>query len=299
MFFKLRMIAVLSLSALTLFTVPASPHFNGKGGRPVADGFEQISGGWEIEAAGNDKIRLRMHRRDNDSVSLQIPLARLQGLNSAQVNTDAPQANFRLVRDAGTFTFTGLFKDGKGTGTWRFKGNAAFADELRKHGYGQVTHEDLCVLALSDVGMAYIGDLEQAGYNKLTISQLVGLYTNDVSTDYIAGVGSVGYKELSPSDLVSLRSNGITAEDAGTLSKLVAGYIPAMQLIALKSNGVTETYIRSLEGAGYKNMSARQLIALRTNGVTRDFIDELRRRGHTNLTIEQIIRLHNTTGDQY
>jgi len=301
---RLGNVIILASLAVVLFSISKTAQHEGENGRSSRVAQAQMTGQWSIEGQrGVDNVRLQLERRDTEgdreSISVHLDLTRLQGLTPEQVYSGASRVDFQLVREAGTFTFSGSFREGRGAGQWTFNINPAFAVELRKHGYERVTEEELYALALSDVGTAYISELEQAGYRKLTVSQLVAFYTNDVRADYIASLGSVGYTELFPNELVALRSNGITANDARIFGELVSGDIPAKQLIALKSNGVTEAYIKSLQEVGYKRLTAGQLIALRTNGVTRDFIERLQGRGHKNLPVERILSIRINAGDQY
>lgn len=279
---------------LILLNVSAVSPRDNRGQGNIAIGPNPISGSWIIVVpAGTDKARLQLEWQQEKGASVHVLLMQLQGLSATQVHSSGAPVNFQLVREAGTFTFTGSFRRGTGTGEWTFKGNLAFVDELRKHGYEQTTEAELYALALSDVGTAYISELERAGYRKLTVSQLVSLYTNDVRADYIISLGSAGYSGLPPNVLVALRSNGITANETSVFKQLISGVITSGQLIALKSNGVTDGYIKSLLDAGYKQLTARQLIALRANGVTPDFIQRLQDRGYKNLTVERILSLRN------
>lgn len=194
-----------------------------------------LSGKWTIDVpAGAGKVRLQLQRGD-DSLSVHVPIAQLQGLN-AVVRSGASPAEFQLVRDPGTFTFTGSFQAGRGTGKWNFKGNPAFVSDMRKHGYDQLSEDHLYQLALNHISASYIGELAQAGYRNLPVNSLNSLYSNNVRAGYINSLAATGYAKLSPNDL-----------------------------IALKSNGVTETFIKSLQGRGYKNLSVQQILSIRTN----------------------------------
>jgi hypothetical protein len=259
-----------------------------------------MTGEWTIQAQREGRVRLQLRRsekgKDRASVSIHVGLPQFQSLTEEQVFSNAATVNFRLVREAGTFTFSGSFHKGAGTGQWTFKAEQTFVSLLRKHGYQQPTSEELYALAIGDVRGSYIADLERESYSNLPISQLVSLYTNGVGVDYIAGLRSAGYTAISPNELVALRSNGVTMNDARVLQGLVSGDLPAQQLIALKSNDVSVPYITSLGDVGYKGLTAAQLLALRTNGVTRDFIERLKRRGQTNLTVERLLSLRINAG---
>ena len=289
---KVREVAMLGLLTMVLGFAKV-PH---SGQVAPAD----MTGEWSIQGQRGGRVRLQLRHSEKEkgraSVSIHLDLPQFQGLTEEQLFSNASSASFRLVREAGTFTFSGSFHEGAGTGQWTFKAEQAFVSLLRKHGYQQPTSEELYALAIGDVRGRYIADLERQGYPNLPISQLVLLYTNGVSAAYIAGLRSAGYTAISPNELVALRSNGVTANDARVLHGLVSGDIPAQQLIALKSNDVSVPYIKSLDDVGYKGLTVAQLLALRTNGVTRDFIERLEKRGQKNLTVERLLSLRINAG---
>lgn len=194
----------------------------------------RMSGKWTIDIpAGSQKARLVFNQGGNDDhwASVHVPVAQLQGLSPTDTIT-----RFQLTRDAGTFSFTGSFQNGRGSGDWTFKGSSTFVSELRKHGYDQLSDDHLYKLALNNLNAAYIGELAQAGYRNLSVDELISLYSNNVRGSYIESLKSVGYSKLSPRDL-----------------------------IALKTNGVTDAYIKSLQNRGHKDLSVQRILSLRTN----------------------------------
>ena len=203
--------------------------------------FQQnrMSGTWTMDVpAGAQKARLRLQQQQNDDdwASLHVPLTQLRGLNAADRDIADSRTSFQLTRDAGTFNFTGSFRNGRGSGEWTFNGNSTFAGELLKYGYDRLPEEQLCKLVLYDIGTAYIRELAQAGYRNLSVNDLNALYYNNVGADYITSLQSVGYSKLSLHDL-----------------------------LALKTNGVTGAYIKTLQSRGYKNLSVQRILSLRTN----------------------------------
>jgi hypothetical protein len=198
-----------------------------------------MSGHWTMDIpAGAQKARLVLHQAGNDDdwASFHVPVAQLQGLNSAAATSGAARTTFQLTRNAGTFSFTGSFQNGRGSGDWTFKASSTFVTELRKHGYEQLSADAVYKLALNDLNTTYIAELAQAGYRNLTVDELISLYSNNVRGAYIASLASVGYSKLSPRDLV-----------------------------ALKTNGVTDAYIKSLQNRGHKDLSVQRILSLRTN----------------------------------
>jgi len=74
------------------------------------------------------QIHLKFERRgskgDNHQMDQNFALAELQGLSHEQVLRGGT-VKFSPVREAGTIECEGSFQDGKGSGTFRFRGNQA------------------------------------------------------------------------------------------------------------------------------------------------------------------------------
>ena len=201
-------------------------------------GLNEMSGRWTINVpAGATKARLQLvqHQNNEDWASIHVPLTELRGLN-ASAGGGSRTSRFQLVRDAGTFDFTGSFHNGRGEGEWTFKRNSNFAADMRKHGYDQFSEEQLYRLALNNIGGAYIRELAGVGYRNLSVDELNSLYSNGVNAAYINSLQSVGYSKL-----------------------------PLRDLLALKTNGVTDAYIKSLQNRGHKDLSVQRILSLRTN----------------------------------
>src|SRR5689334_6958605 len=103
-----------------------------------------MTGKWSIEGRRDGRVWLQLQSSAKGlaSVSTQIPLAQLQGLSEAQLGSRA-DVKFQLVREAGTFSFSGLVRRGSGTGQWTFAAAPAFLSLLREHGYARPTDEQL------------------------------------------------------------------------------------------------------------------------------------------------------------
>jgi hypothetical protein len=203
-------------------------------------GTSAMTGQWTIQLQREGRVRLQLQSCDKEtrraSVSSQLALTEFQGLTEAQLVSTAP-VNFQLVREAGTFSFSGAFRERAGTGEWAFNVAPAFITLLRQHGYAQPTSAELFALASSDVDAAYIASLRSAGYTTISLNELTALKSNGVTADYIKLLGDEGYTKLT-----------------------------AAQLIALRTNGVDREFIDRLESHGQKNLTVQRLLSLRTNG---------------------------------
>ena len=80
---------------------------------------------------------------------------------------------FRLRRDAGTFTFEGVLRSGVGAGTFSFTPDPAFPAELAKRGFARPTASEQYQLARHDIGFAFVDELTKQGYAKPQTADLV------------------------------------------------------------------------------------------------------------------------------
>src|SRR5262249_61457081 len=93
---------------------------------------------------------------------------------------------FELRGEAGTLSFDGAFRDGRGAGLFTFAPRAEYTGEMRSLGYT----DDLPIwrrfqLAVHDVGPKYIRDLKAEGFDKLTLDDVQRAKTHGVTIEYI------------------------------------------------------------------------------------------------------------------
>jgi hypothetical protein len=196
-----------------------------------------MTGQWSIEGRRDDRLWLELHKdRPEAWFSAHLPLTQFQGLTEELLVSSA-RVSFQLVREAGTFTFSGSFHDRAGTGEWTFNAAPAFLALLRRHGYELPTNEQLFSLAVSDVNAAYIDGLRSAGYDAISLNGIIALKSNGVTVPYIESLGDAGYRRLTASQLIALRTNRVDGE-----------------------------FIKRVEKRGRKNLTVGRLLSLRTNG---------------------------------
>jgi hypothetical protein len=263
---KVGILACLSVVTVTLCCISVLSTSQSTS-RSRAIGQAQLTNQWMIEATpAANLVHLTLHRRPAGNgynrTSLSLPLAQLQGLTQGQVFSNGTNVQFRLVRGAGALICAGWLKDGKGIGEWTFMSNPDFISGLSRLGYGNLSNDELEMMAVSDV-----------------------------SVEFIRQLSGVGYRNLPVKDLLALSSNGITADLIKAYHVLINNDITVGQFIALRSNEVTPAYIQSLRALGCDDLTVKQLISLRTNGVTPDFIEKVRTRGYQNLSTKELINL--------
>ena len=132
--------------------------------------------------------------RGDWSMGQSVPIEDLTGLANDERLT-AASLRFELRREAGTLSFEGAFRDGRGAGLFTFAPRPEFANDMKRLGYG----EDLPVwrryqMAMQDVGPRYINALKSEGYDKLSLDEITR---------------ARGFTTTDPDELVRLKDRGL------------------------------------------------------------------------------------------
>lgn len=252
---------------------------------------ENLPGTWEIRptsTAGTVHLRLV---EVNSSSSTNIPLDRLDGLTAAQLAGAGGPVQFRLRRDAGTFTFEGVLRNGVGAGTFSFTPDPNFPAELAKRGFARPTAREQYQMARHDVGYAFMDELNTQGYSKPQTSELVRAGQHGVHVTYLREMGALGYRLGSLEPLIELRDHGVTPAYIRELAEQGYKGLSADELRRARDHGITPEYVRGMREAGYGSLPMDELIKARDHGVTPEFVRELGDAGHRKLPLDQVIRV--------
>ena len=196
-----------------------------------------MTGQWSIEGRRDGRVWLELNKpRPEASFSTHLALTQFHGLTE-ELLVSSVRVKFQLVREAGTFSFSGSFHKRAGTGEWSFSAAPAFLALLRRYGYELPTNEQLFSLAVSDVNAEYIDGLRSAAYDAISLNGIIALKSNGVTVPYIQSLGDAGYRRLTASQLIALRTNRVDGE-----------------------------FIKRVEKRGRKNLTVGHLLSLRTNG---------------------------------
>jgi hypothetical protein len=239
--------------------------------------------------------------RSNSHHSNPVPLAQLQGLTVAQLQSAGAPARFRLVRDAGSLDCDGIFRQGRGTGDCRFVPAAGFAQQLARRGIASPTEDQQFQLALHGAELGVADELIRQGYPSPTVQELVELGIFDVDVPLLKSLQAAGYRADSVKKLVQMKIHGVSPAYIGELAAIGPQYrkLPIDQLVQMKIHGVTPQRIREFAQLGYPALDRRQLVAMAIHGVTPDYVRDMAGAGYRNLTPEQLVnmRIHGVSAE--
>ena len=234
---------------------------------PDGGSASAVAGGtWNARAGGGARLQLTLIC-ESSIWGRGVERSELRGLaEGAIASGTATRVAFRLERPAGAFAMEGTFREGRGSGPFRFHPNADFVQALRAlgiEGAGRPADRDLMLLALGKVSAADVRELTRLGLGSLGMDDLATLAVHGVTPDYVRFVRSLG----------------------------VAGTSTAAGVAELRLQHVTPEYVRELETLGYRGLSREQLLQLGMFGVTPAFIRKAREAGYRDLTPEALVQM--------
>lgn len=170
---------------------------------------------WDDEDRRSDQIQLDLRVRGEDgrwNHGSSYRLEELDGLTAAIADGDVDRAAFRLVREAGTITFEGAFRDGEGGGTFRFAPDPQYLQTMAGLGYDDLDGNRLLLYATLDVTTDYVRGLADLGYADLDEGDLTRFAIHGVRLEYIREMNALGYEDIAAEDLVRMRIHGVSAD---------------------------------------------------------------------------------------
>ena len=257
-----------------------------------AAGVEQdgLPGTWEIRPTTIEgTVHLRLVEFRNSS-GTNVRLADLDGLSAAQLAAGGP-VQFRVRRDAGTFTFEGVARGGVAAGTFSFAPDPAFAGELAKRGFARPSATEQYQLARHDIGFAFVDELTKQGYAKPSTSELVRAGQHGVNLTYLREMGALGHRFNALDPLITLRDHGVSPDYIRGLE--AEGYkgLSSDALRTARDHGISPDYVRGMRDAGYGSLTMEALIKARDHGVSPEYARQLADLGHRKLPLEELIRV--------
>ena len=274
---------------------------------------------WTVTRSGSPgHVWLRLERARPGSRMVNatdVPLANFQGFTADMLNHSGP-AKFEYVQDAGRLICTGRFGWGRGTGAFTVALNPAFVADLNRLGYPSPQEDQLFVLMMSDVDLAYAREIRQAipsaslqdlvdlksrgitlafihetaegNAAALRADDYIALHDHGVDTGYIRALKNAGY-ELRPADMIELHDHGVNGRFAGELKQ--AGYtLPAGDMVRLKDHGVDSGFVRDLHFLGI-HPPANDIVQLKEHGVSPEYLRRLREGGLGDARVDDVVEL--------
>jgi hypothetical protein len=242
-----------------------------------AIGIQPPPATWQLQLMADSKtVALTISDHPHSTHGMSVLVDQFDGLKPL-LSMSGPE-KFRLERDAGTFEFDGVLRNGAGGGTMEFLPSETFPIELRKRGFAKPSRVEQMKMAWHDTGFAFIDELAAQKYERPTLEQLVSAGDHGVDRDYVRELTGLGYRLGGVDALIRLRDHGVGAEYVRELGALGYQRISLTDLVRLRDHGVSPNWVRSARDRNSVKLSLDQLVSLRDHGV--NTLDELRRKTH-------------------
>lgn len=261
-----------------------------------------ISGEWTATVSrDNSKIQLNLERRSDKTGRHQMghsfEFSELQGLTREQALSGGP-VNFSLVREAGRIDLEGTFRDGKGSGTFRFAGNEAFVSAMKSRGFDfdQNSGDDerdsenrLFAATVLNVTTVLADDLNSAGFGKLRVDDLFKAAIFKIDSNFMREMKASGFNNLGMEELVKARIFKIDAEFVKQVSQMGFDKEPFESLVKMQIFKVTPEFITQMRNEGLDNLQVEDLVKLRIFKIDTDFIREAKADG-VPMEVERLVQ---------
>jgi hypothetical protein len=260
-----------------------------------------MTGEWTatVSTKDNSKLQLNLERRSDKSGRNQMghpfDFSELQGLTREQALAGGP-VNFSLVREAGRVDMEGTFQNGKGSGTFRFTGNAGFVSAMKSRGFDfdEVTDNGdrdpenrLFAATVLNVTTALADDLNSAGFGKLRVDDLFKAAIFKIDSNFMREMKASGFN-LGMEDLVKARIFKINAEFVRQVSQMGFEKEPFESLVKMQIFKVTPEFITEMRNEGLTNLQVEELVKLRIFKIDTEFIRQAKADG-VPLEVERLV----------
>jgi hypothetical protein len=243
-----------------------------------------LSGEWTATVSkDSSKIQLRLEQRSDKSNRHQMgqsfEISDFQGLTREQALNGGP-VNFSLVREAGRIDMEGSFQNGKGSGTFRFTGNAGFVSAMKSRGFDfdQTSRNDdrdsedrLFAATVLNVTTALADDLNSAGFGKLQTEDLFKAAIFKIDSNFMREMKASGFN-LGMEDLVKARIFKIDADFVKQVAQMGFEKEPFESLVKMQIFKVTPEFISEMRNEGLNNLQVEDLVKLRIFKIDTEFI---------------------------
>ena len=260
-----------------------------------------LSGEWTATVSkDSSKIQLRLEQRSDKSGRHQMgqsfEISDFQGLTREQALNGGP-VNFSLVREAGRIDMEGSFQNGKGSGTFRFTGNAGFVSAMKSRGFDfdQTSRNDdrdsedrLFAATVLNVTTALADDLNSAGFGKLQTEDLFKAAIFKIDSNFMREMKASGFN-LGMEDLVKARIFKIDADFVKQVAQMGFEKEPFESLVKMQIFKVTPEFISEMRNEGLNNLQVEDLVKLRIFKIDTEFIRAAKADG-VPMEVEQLVQ---------
>jgi hypothetical protein len=258
------------------------------------------TGTWSASVAKeNNKINLSFERKSEKGGRHQtgqtFDFSDLQGLSREQAVNGGP-VSFSLVREAGRIDCEGTFQNGKGSGTFRFTGTAAFVSAMKSRGFNfeedPNTDNDgrdrLFAATTLNVTTALADDLTSAGLGKLETEDLFKAAIFKIDSQFMREMKASGYENLGMEELVKARIFKIDPEFVRQVSQMGFSKEPFESLVKMQIFKVTPEFVTEVRNEGLTNLQVEDIVKLRIFKIDANFIRQAKAEG-VPLEVERLV----------
>jgi hypothetical protein len=262
----------------------------------AATALAELHGSWTANTIETKPGRVQMNISSGGSHNFgnSMNVANFTGLSDAQIRGAAQvPVQFQLLREGGTVSFEGSFKNGDGAGQWTFAPNRGYIASLRSLGVkfdldGDSEEENLFTVALLDVSTAYIRSMQAIGYDG-SLEKYLSMRIFKVTPELVAELRELGFDHLSADELVSTRVHKVTPEFIRKMRSEGFTSLTLDELMSFRIHKVTSEFIAELRDLGYDHLTADQLVSMRIFKVTPQYIRDLKDAGYSGIPVQKLI----------
>lgn len=260
-----------------------------------------VTGTWTANVSkDSSKINVNFERRSDSGGKNQhgqsYEFSEFQGLTRDQAMSGGP-VNFSLVREAGRIDCEGSFQNGKGSGTFRFTGNAAFVSAMKSRGFDfeqdpnfERHHEDrLFAAATLNVTTALADDLSSLGFGKLDVNDLFKAAIFKVDSNFAREMKASGFANLGMEELVKARIFKVDANFVKQVSQMGFDKEPFETLVKMQIFKVTPEFLTEVRNEGLTDLAIEDLVKLRIFKIDGEYIRQARAEGAT-IDVESLVQ---------
>lgn len=264
----------------------------------------EATGDWTATTVNDasNKIKLNFERRTEKGHRNQMgqtyDLADLQGLSREQISSGG-QVRFSLVREAGQIDCEGSFQNGRGSGTFRFKGNPSFVSAMKSRGFDfdersnsdddRDSENRLFAATTLNVTTALADDLSSGGFGKLRVDDLFKAAIFKIDSQFMREMKASGFNDLGMEELVKARIFKIDPDFVRQVSQLGFDKEPFESLVKMRIFKVTPDFIAEVRNEGLTNVSVEDAVKMRIFKIDSEFIRQAKADG-VPLDVERLVQ---------